>query len=485
MIKRKYYKDYHCFKKGKNEHEKAKVLLVYPNVGSEARNISLYPPLSLLYIASYLKDFSVAIFDQRVDNGDMFIELLKQKPVCVGFSIMTGPQIKHGLELARVVKDADIPTVFGGVHASILPDQSQVDERVDYIVTGEGEVTFRNLVESLLKNKNSHPIIKSEYVDLNNMPSLPYDLVNVEDYVYSVAIEGRALPVTFSRGCPFACTFCCSPVITKRKWRTADVDLAITQLNELVDTYDLDSVIFWDENLMLNPKIISRLAAAINGRFKWFAQSRSNALLKYDLSFLEKMGLFRISCGLESGSPKILRKIKKEEDVNEYLEANKMLASTNINVWYNYIVGFPEETIDDVRMTIQLAMQILDENPNAINSTFYVVAPYPGTEIGGKFLRSNNAPKRLEDWARFSRHNFNSDWYAPEESKIFERICFSSKFVGKKIIHHFPDDKYLKKFTEELSGKWRRFDFNDDDEWQEIHENGWEILNRLFGDKAY
>lgn len=476
---------YRNFEKGDFEKQKNKILLVYPKVGSEAQNVSLYPPLSLLYLASYLKDFSVAIFDQRVDSIENFQALLNERPLCVGFSVMTGPQIKFSLELAEKVKEMNIPTVFGGVHPSILPEQTKKDKRVDYVVVGEGETAFLEILEFLMNGRKPAPIITDKYVDLNLSLALPYELVNVEDYVYSSAIEGRALPVLFSRGCPFACTFCCNPVVTKRKWRTMDIDKAIEQLHRLTDDYKLDSIIFWDENMTVNAEALNKLAKSINGKFKWYAQSRVNTLLKYDLGFLEKMGLWRLSCGIESGSPKILKKIRKEEKVEEYIEANRLLAKTKISIWYNYIVGFPEETIDDLKLTIKLAMQILDENPNANNSTFYMLVPYPGTEITESFLESNRLPQNFEDWADFGRYNFNASWHQSDMLRLYERICFSSKFVGRKILRLFPNETGLKEITKVMSEKWRNFDFYQDEEWAKLKNSGWEILKRIFRENAY
>lgn len=184
--------------------------------------------------------------------------------------------------------------------------------------------------------------------------------------------------------------------------------------------------------MTVNAEVLNKLARSINGKFRWYAQSRVNTLLKYDLGFLEKMGLWRLSCGIESGSPRILKKIRKEEKVEEYIEVNRMLAKTKISTWYNYIIGFPEETIDDLQLTIKLSMQILDENPNANNSTFYILVPYPGTEIAESFLKSDRLPQSFESWASFGRYNFNVPWHTPEMLKLYERICFSSKFVGKK-----------------------------------------------------
>ena len=475
---------YKCQKPGKDRSEQIKVLLVFPKVGAEAKNMSLHLPIGLIYLASYLQDYSVAIYDQRVDDVDVFYRLLDEDPVCVGFSIMTGIQIKYALELAQIAKYKNIPTVFGGVHPTILPEQTQKDERVDLVVAGEGEVAFRTLIEKLASKQNTEKIFRGIHVDLNTINMRALDLLNVENYIHSAMLEGRSLPFSFSRGCPFKCTFCCNPVISNSQWRAMDVDIAIDQLNQLVDKYNLDGIAFFDENLTANPKILKHLAESIDGRFTWWAQSRANALLKYDLSFLQEMGLHRISCGIESGSPKILKQIGKGETVEEYIEANRNLAKTGIHSWYNYIVGFPEETIEDVKLTLNLALQILDENEKANNSTFYLLSPYPGTEIGEKYFKSS-FPSTLEGWIDFDRFNFSTSWHPPDRVQLYSRICFSSKFVGRRLSSVFPEDEELKQLIAVFTEKWHEFSFFNDREWEELESWGWRILKRFFGDNAF
>lgn len=446
--------------------------------------MSLYLPIGLLYLAACLREYSVAVYDQRVSDLGVFEKLLSENPVCAGFSIMTGIQIRYALDLAEVAKERGVPTVFGGVHATILPDQTRQDPRVDYVVVGEGELAFRALVEQLLRKENAESIQEQGAVDLNAVAHLPLDLVDIENYVHTAGVDGRSLPFLFSRGCPYKCTFCCNPVISNSRWRAMDVDIALEELDTMVNRFALDGIFFFDENLTANPRVLERLAAGIGGRFGWTAQSRVNVLLKYDLAYLHRMGLRRVSCGIESGSPRVLKAIRKAETVDEYVEANRRLARTGINAWYNYIVGFPSEDIDDVKRTVGLALQLLDENPHANNNTFYLLTPYPGTEIGDRYLKAS-MPDTLEGWADFGRYNFAADWHSPEMLALYSRICFSSKFVGKRILSAFPDDDELEEMTGVFTEKWRRFDFYDDGEWDELEQCGWGVLKRLFGEYAY
>lgn len=463
-----------------------KVLLVYPRVGADARKVSLHPPLSLLYLAAALPDYDVTLYDERTEAPERLDELLDQDPLCVGFSIFTGPQIRFALNLAQQVKDRGMPTVFGGIHPTILPEQTQQDPRVDYVVVGDGEFAFRVLLEALERDKPIDPIVTGEDLgtpDLDELPPLPYERLDVEAYVHTAALEGRSLPFLFSRGCPYECTFCCNPAISKGRWRTMSVDVAMRHIDALLDAYRLDGIFFQDENLLVNPKVLNDMAGRINGRFDWAAQVRADALLKYDLGFLDEMGARRFGIGLESGSPKILEQIKKRETVDDFLEANRRLARTDIRAWYNYITGFPDETLDDVRATIDLSLRILDDNPRADNNTFYLLTPYPGTEIGETL--KDEMPDRLEGWSEFSRHNYNAKWHAPERMTLYKRIGFSSKFTGRRLLRLFPDDAEVVELTRIMTDKWRGFDFFDDQAWQDLTDRGWQTLKRLFGEHAY
>ena len=475
---------YICVDPSHPRHRDTRILLVYPNCGSDARNISVHLPLSLLHAAALLQDFSVALFDQRIDEPSRYEKLLEQQPACVGFSTMTGPQIKFALGLAEMAKAKGIPTVFGGVHPSLLPEQTQADPRVDYVIAGEGEAAFRELASALAAGRKPAPILRGKAVALDSLPDINYDLVDGEQYIQSAMARGRSLPLIFSRGCPYQCTFCCNPVLSNQNWRHVGIPLLAERVHRLAERFRLEALNFFDENLFASPKTLRELVAALGGKLRWFAQCRANSLLRFEPAFLRESGAQVLSCGLESGSPGILKAIRKEETVEEYIAANRLLAQTDIATWYNYMMGFPGETIEDLQATVQLALRMLDENPHAANNPFYLLSPYPGTKIAQEHLREA-MPKNLEGWADFNRHNLAATWHPPERMELYKRIYFSSKFVGRRIVNLFPQDQELRSVAETFTGKWRSFNFADRGEWEPLEEAGWRVLKRLFGEHAY
>ncbi|MCD4781579.1 MAG: B12-binding domain-containing radical SAM protein [Candidatus Omnitrophica bacterium] len=478
----KFEKKYRCLKKD-GSNIKIKVLLAFPNTGADAKGYSVNPPIPFLYLASCIKDYSVAIYDQRTDPPDVFEKLLKEGPICVGLTCMTGKQIQYALELAEIAKARGIPTVFGGIHPSLLPEQTQADYRVDFVIAGEGEIAFRELLESLEKGESMNPVVYGERMDLNELSTQPYEHLDVEQYVHVHQLPGRHLSYMFSRGCPSACTYCANPALYHQKWRIRNIDDCLNELFSLVEKYNITAVSFFDESLAISPRIFNELIQKIDSKFIWRFQAKIRDLKKHDLGLVYQNGGRFVGCGLESGSPRILKEIKKGQTVEDYILVNKQLAKSGMEVGYNYIMGFPGETMDDLKMTLNLALRMLDENPNAYNNTFYLLSPYPGTEIAQKMI--SFMPNTLAEWAQFDRHNVNADRYSAEEKELFGRIMFSSKFTGKKLMRTFPDNTELRDLSADMTARWREFSFFDDKDWEQLTNRGLKMLKDLFGENAY
>src|SRR3989344_6872310 len=110
-------------------------------------------------------------------------------------------------------------------------------------------------------------------------------------------------------------------------------------------------------------------------------------LLKDDLSLLVESGLESLQPGIESGSDRILGLIKKRETAEVYLEANRVLSGIDLRPLYNFMLGFPTETLDEMKATLNLAWRLLEENTKAMVAGVYVAVPYPGTELYEEALK--------------------------------------------------------------------------------------------------
>ncbi|MFO0981536.1 MAG: radical SAM protein [Planctomycetota bacterium] len=467
----------------------AQVVLVYPITGLDLKGVSVWLPLSVLNVAATLADdYDVAIIDQRVDPDwrGALRAALNPDTLVVGISCMTGTQIRHGLEAARVVRDADpsIPIVWGGNHPTLLPQQTAEHPLVDCVVIGEGEHTFRAFVEAREADRGNgawkrigqiafreHGTIvqhgatgKEPFLDPDLLPPLPYHLVDVEQYVVNSFLFGkrvRSLPFISSTGCPFPCTFCCEPVLSSQRWRKMSAEVAFARVMSLVEKHRLDAVEFHDEEFFVDRRRGARIADMIGGRFQWYVQTRMDDLVALDemvgLRTLESNGLRAVQPGLETGSPRILKMIRKQETVADYRDANRRLARTAISGTYNFMMGFPTETVDDLMASVDLALEMMDANPNAHISGFFMYTPTPGAKLYELALQDGfRPPDRLEGWTAFNRQHLESPWIG-ERRDLLETLLFTSKLVdGERIQAAFRNRPLVRRVLKRLGERYRR-----------------------------
>lgn len=449
------------------------IVLVYPRTGFDSVRRATDLPLSLLTIASTVyDDFEVTIIDQRVNDSwkEQLSAELEKDPLCVGISAMTGSQINYGLEVARITKDyrtrnkTRTSVVWGGIHGTLLPEQTIQNENIDFLVKGEGEITFKELVHALHSGEKFDAIAgllykengaikqnpEREKVSLETLPDLPYQLVNVEDYVHSKSMitenVQRVLPFITSRGCPYQCTYCCNPRLSRHKWRALSPEQTYERIRNVVDTYKLDGIVFHDENFLSDPGRAMKLAELIDSKFVWSIQGRMDAILEADMEKLYKLGLRMVQPGIESGSDRILELIKKGEDRQVMELANKKLAKTGIIPVYNFMIGFPGEEDRELMETVDFALKLIEDNSNVEIAGFYILVPYPGTEIFEIALREGfTPPASLEEWAKFDRQHNDTPWIR-DKIKLLNHIMMSSKLIdgkrmgklfGNKLLH-FP-----------------------------------------------
>ena len=365
-------------------------------------------------------DFRVRILDQRVAR-DFWGELkdeLKARPLLAGISSMTGRQLHYALEISRFIKEhSGTPVAWGGVHATACPVQTMENPWVDFVVKGEGETALKPLLEILGRKSDNfervpglfwkrkarlHSTPEAEPFDIN-AGRLAWHLAPAESYVSPIEYlhKGihRLLPFEASRGCPFRCTYCSEPMLT-RKYRMMEAGRVVDQCFEMVERFKLDHISFYDDEFFVNKKWATHVAEAINGKFTWYAQTRAADLLNIDLSRMEKCGLRILAPGLESGSNRVLKKIKKGETVEEYREANRRLAKTGIRVNYNFMSGFPTETAQERGETASLVLELLRTNKNAAVFSVCPPIPLPATELFKDAVKNHGLvePQRLEDW---------------------------------------------------------------------------------------
>jgi anaerobic magnesium-protoporphyrin IX monomethyl ester cyclase len=454
----------------------ADVILVFPRTGMDKKAWGCCLPLSLLHVASTIAgEFDVKIIDQRVDADwkKTLTSLISDRTICVGISSMTGRQICNGLEISKFVKNIRkaIPIVWGGIHPTLMPQQTIENPYIDYVVMGEGEFSFQSLVRRLSNGGSPKGIPGIIWKDrdgigstpfennfcLDDLPEMPYSLLDMKNYISpkisTYDFARRALPFLSSRGCPYSCIYCAQAAMYKSRYRKMLPENVYSRVSKLVNDFQLDCVDFYDDEFAVDPAWITKISELIHGQFMWTCQARMDDLARLDLKRLYRNGLRVAKVGLESGSNKILNYLKKRETVEIYIETNKKLADAHIVSQYNFMIGYPNENIEDIYATVDLALKLLEDNPYAVINSFAILTIYPGTEISmiAQKEYGMDLPDKLEDWASINRQNITTPW-AVKERNTYLYLQYSSHFLcsakryasNYKFIPGFVFDMYSK-----------------------------------------
>jgi anaerobic magnesium-protoporphyrin IX monomethyl ester cyclase len=436
----------------------ARVVLVHPNPGPKDRDQQILP-LGILYVAAPLvaDGYDVSVIDQRKDARwrETLRDLaLLPDTLCVGISTMTGPQIAHGLDMAKVVRDArpKLPIVWGGVHPSLLPEQTAEHPLVDIACFGEGETVFPPLVNALrdgadwsclpglcYKGADGKVVrnLDAGVPKLDEIPPLPYHLFNLDHYRVSALRSAPSLPLVTSRGCRFRCAYCYVQEFFKRTWRGLSPDRVIGEFRRLVDEFGAEGVFLLDDFFFQDRK---RAAAILQGLIDnnikvelYNANCRADFLYRSDDAYLKLMhdaGIRTLFVGTESGSDITLKAMLKDIKTSQVLEVNKRLAKVGIKAVYSFMAGMPDETEAEVRETLAFMLRLKRENPGAMLYKVCLFVPFPGTayftraqELGCTF------PTSFEGWGNFDYNHVNLSFVSPAFKQFLHRAEEISAFI--------------------------------------------------------
>jgi anaerobic magnesium-protoporphyrin IX monomethyl ester cyclase len=399
-----------------------KVVLFFPSYYSD----EAAPPLALLHLAAPLVEdgCDVRIVDSAVtpDCVSAVVEAC-EGAACLGISMVTGPMITQGVEVARAVRarHPGLPIVAGGWHASILPEQTLRSPCFDAVVKGQGEITFREMVARYAEGerdmegiagcffKRGEAIVAGPprgYTDINALPRRPFHLVDFEEYARKCGGLRWILYCT-SHGCPWDCSYCSNASVYGRNWKPLEADTSVREMAELVRRYRLEVVDIIDDNYLVRRDRALAIAEGLLQHappFAYYMQTRTDQMDRLsdgELALLARSGLRRIFFGLESGSVKVMRSVNKRLDLETAWRTAERCARVGIRPSFNLIFGLPAEEEEDLRDTMAVVDRIGRANPEADFFT-NIFSPYPGSPIWPLAVeRGVREPRTLEEWAEF------------------------------------------------------------------------------------
>jgi radical SAM superfamily enzyme YgiQ (UPF0313 family) len=383
-----------------------KTTLVYPGIaglgfnslkrGMEAGWIS--HGLASLSGAAKAQGFDVDLIDLRALSGwDHFRTVLAERdPDVIGVTMMSVDYnpAREAIMLAHEVKPTLI-TVAGGPHVTIALEDALRLPHVDYLVTGEGEVTFPKLLHAIQEGRPPEQrVLRGETPDLDAIPFTDrgffldewrrwgYDLDSPE-VPFVEELPAPFATVIAGRGCIYNCAFCKpgEDYLFGKRTRRRSVDNVIAELHQLVDRYHIASFMFHDDCLTEDRDWVMEFTAKYTAEgltMPFFCQSRADIIVTHEdmVARMAEAGLRGYFIGFESGSDRVLKFIRKGTTVEQNRQAARICRRYGISIWANYMMGLPTETREEVLETVQLMKEI---DPDYYSPAFFT--PHPGTDL--------------------------------------------------------------------------------------------------------
>lgn len=410
-------------------------------------------PLGILNIAAVLNRAGIAT---RVLDADILglgiaetaDRLLSTSPDLVGISLMT-PQLLSALALCAALKHRrpGLPIVLGGAHIDATHgDVFSMTSMADFAIHGEGELAlleccqllsahgercadgtgYRNLAsllagvanvilpDRLAKDGIARVNPARPYIaNLDDLPPVDYSLLGPHDYELPMLPGPRVLSMMLSRGCPFSCTFCDAPQVMGKKLRRYSIPRIVEEIRQNRDRFGTRSFVFKDSTFSANLRFATELCQAmidaqLGIRFR--CNTRADLLPPPLLRLMQRAGCEVINIGVESGDPAILRRIRKEIDLDSVVDAFERCRQAGIRTYATLLVGAPGETDESMRRTLAFALRI---RPSLVN--FHIAIAYPGTPLYDEALACGQVEPRW--WARQARQGFDPRRASPFEAR--------------------------------------------------------------------
>ena len=408
-----------------DKREKNRIALIQPRKGGR-------PALGLLYIGAYLLDnqYEVRIFEFLDElyplniryNKHIWKDLKNYDPDFIGFGVISST-FRITQRLISKVRE-EIPgkiIICGGKHATSNP-KDLLSRGADFCAIGESEITIVELLDTLNFREPLEEVKGIAYSNKNNIEFTPqrsllpmdcilrpaFELVDYEKYVdfRLQSIPGHYLRSGFilgSRGCPYRCEFCTTHI--RSSYRERSVDDLIDEIEWQINKFNIEGFVVLDDLFYFREsrtvefckKIIER-----NIKTKFFCHARVDKVKKETVELMKNAGVLLLAIGVESGSQKILNAMKKGITVEQIENAFKIYNEVGINTFAFIIVGHPEETEEDRRLTRQLLEKIRATNV-AVN--YYM--PMPGTP---SFDFEISSAKYLSGANKFGEFSYTTDY---------------------------------------------------------------------------
>lgn len=391
-----------------------KILLINPAPKHYTR--ARCSPLGVLSIASYLNSngHTAKVLNRAITSTDIAAELDEFKPDFIGCSLLTVMAVSDSIVVSKEAKKRGICVVWGGPYVSASPEMILRLDCVDFISMGEGEETWLELADKKANGESLFDIKglafmrdgefvrtpEREFMDLTKLPPIDYSLIDIQKTFYTNYHYDGIMGMYISKGCNAQCTFCYNHDFHHSCRRSRDIDLFIEEAKLLKEKYGMKAIAFTDEFFGYNKaelhKICNALIEADLG-IHWGGMTKIGIFDREDFELMYKAGCRWLEFGVESGAETTLRRMKKGLKLSKVEEDLINCREVGIISLCYFIVGFPGETVEELKETCALV--------NKIKYTRFVCSyfsPLPGSEIYEKLVSEGkfSPPTELKNFLK-------------------------------------------------------------------------------------
>jgi radical SAM superfamily enzyme YgiQ (UPF0313 family) len=337
----------------------------------------------------------------------------------IAFTVMPGPQLVSAVPLSRAVKELfpDIPIVWGGNFGSLYPAPVLDAPYVDWVVRGQGEQTFAELLEVLdgrrdprtvaglaFPNPDGSPWMAPErhWMGPDDLPDPPYHRIDVDQYLHPTFLGRRSGVYQSSIGCPYGCKFCGVISVFGSREKQQAPARTVQHLEFLARNHGMDSVHFYDNNFFVGEAHAREFAERVAPLgLRWWCEARVDALVRFSddtWRLLKRAGLTMVFCGAESGSDEVLRKMNKKTTTAQILDVAAKTREHGIIPEFSFVFGDPDEPEREIDNTLGFIRRLKAVNPAMeLISYFYTPTPQRRGTYGDVDALAGT-PDTLEEW---------------------------------------------------------------------------------------